>query len=66
MVSLKEEGFASFMFLRKWLILKESVLTIHKTEVRRIGAQSASCARPNRFPRSLTDAMLHSLPQYKA
>ncbi|KAG8215352.1 Pkinase-domain-containing protein [Butyriboletus roseoflavus] len=32
MVSLKEEGFASFMFLRKWLILKESMLTIHKTE----------------------------------
>ncbi|KAF9234542.1 Pkinase-domain-containing protein [Melanogaster broomeanus] len=32
MVSLKEEGFASFMFLRKWLVLKEQTLSIHKTE----------------------------------
>jgi len=33
MVSMKEEGFASFMFLRKWLVLKEQSLSIHKTEV---------------------------------
>ncbi|KIJ64241.1 hypothetical protein HYDPIDRAFT_28677 [Hydnomerulius pinastri MD-312] len=32
MVSLKEEGFASFMFLRKWLVLKEQTLSVHKTE----------------------------------
>ncbi|OJA13568.1 hypothetical protein AZE42_06112, partial [Rhizopogon vesiculosus] len=32
MVSMKEEGFASFMFLRKWLVLKEQSLSIHKTE----------------------------------
>ena len=32
-VSLKEEGFASFMFLRKWLILREEALSIHKAEV---------------------------------
>lgn len=32
MVSLKEEGFASFIFLRKWLVLKEQTLSIHKTE----------------------------------
>ncbi|KAF8554035.1 Pkinase-domain-containing protein [Imleria badia] len=31
-VSLKEEGFASFMFLRKWLVLKGETLSIHKTE----------------------------------
>lgn len=47
-VSLKEEGFASFMFLRKWLVLKGETLSIHKTEVRRIGAQSPPRARPNR------------------
>ena len=40
MVSLKEEGFASFMFLRKWLVLKGETLSIHKTEVRSITAQS--------------------------
>lgn len=39
MVSLKEEGFASFMFLRKWLVLKGETLSIHKTEVRSITAQ---------------------------
>lgn len=38
MVSLKEEGFASFMFLRKWLVLKGDTLTIHKTEVRGVGS----------------------------
>ncbi|KAG9310806.1 Pkinase-domain-containing protein [Chiua virens] len=32
MVSFKEEGFASFMFLRKWLVLKGETLTVHKTE----------------------------------
>ncbi|KAF8439700.1 kinase-like domain-containing protein [Boletus edulis BED1] len=32
LVSLKEEGFASFMFLRKWLVLKGDSLSIHKTE----------------------------------
>ncbi|KAG1773703.1 Pkinase-domain-containing protein [Suillus placidus] len=32
MVSMKEEGFASFIFLRKWLVLKEQTLSIHKTE----------------------------------
>ncbi|KAL4070125.1 kinase-like domain-containing protein [Scleroderma yunnanense] len=31
-VSLKEEGFASFMFLRKWLVLREDALAIHKAE----------------------------------
>lgn len=29
---MKEEGFASFIFLRKWLVLKEQTLSIHKTE----------------------------------
>ncbi|KAG1751824.1 hypothetical protein EDB19DRAFT_1673839 [Suillus lakei] len=32
MVSMREEGFASFIFLRKWLVLKEQTLSIHKTE----------------------------------
>ena len=40
LVSLKEEGFASFMFLRKWLVLKGESLSIHKTEVCRISPQS--------------------------
>ena len=39
LVSLKEEGFASFMFLRKWLVLKGPTLSIHKTEVRSISAR---------------------------
>lgn len=60
-VSLKEEGFASFMFLRKWLVLKGPTLSIHKTEVRR----SAPRARPNHSPRSSTDAVLHSPPHHK-
>src|ERR1700721_773387 len=32
-VSVKEEGFASWLWRPKWLILKEQTLTIHKNEV---------------------------------
>lgn len=32
-VSWKEEGFASFIFLRKWLVLKDETLSVHKSEV---------------------------------
>jgi serine/threonine-protein kinase CLA4 len=32
-VSVKEDGFASWMWKVKWLILKEQTLTIHKSEV---------------------------------
>lgn len=45
LVSWKEEGFASFMFLRKWLVLKGDSLTIHKTEVRNIEIAPRSLIR---------------------
>lgn len=32
-VSIKEDGFASWLWRPKWLVLKESTLSIHKTEV---------------------------------
>jgi hypothetical protein len=32
-VSVKEEGFASFLWRPKWLVLKETTLTLHKNEV---------------------------------
>jgi hypothetical protein len=33
MVSIKEDGFASWLWRPKWLVLKEQTLSIHKTEV---------------------------------
>jgi serine/threonine-protein kinase CLA4 len=33
-VTVKEEGFASFLWRPKWLVLTESQLAFHKTEVR--------------------------------
>ena len=33
MVSIKEDGFASWLWRPKWLVLKELTLSIHKTEV---------------------------------
>lgn len=35
-VSVKEDGFASLFWSRKWLVLRESTLSFHKNEVRRI------------------------------
>ena len=32
-VSIKEDGFASWLWRPKWLVLKEQTLSIHKTEV---------------------------------
>jgi serine/threonine-protein kinase CLA4 len=32
-VSVKEDGFASFLWSRKWLVLKEHILSFHKNEV---------------------------------
>ena len=32
-VNVKEDGFASWLWRPKWLILKEQMLTIHKNEV---------------------------------
>ena len=32
-VSIKEDGFASWLWRPKWLVLKEQTLEIHKTEV---------------------------------
>lgn len=32
-VYMKEDGFASWIWKQKWLILKEEILTIHKSEV---------------------------------
>ncbi|KAG8838302.1 Protein kinase [Serendipita sp. 400] len=31
-VSIKEDGFASFMWSRKWLVLKEHIISFHKNE----------------------------------
>ncbi|KDR78111.1 hypothetical protein GALMADRAFT_224500 [Galerina marginata CBS 339.88] len=31
-VSMKEEGFGNWLFTRKWLVLKEQILSIHKSE----------------------------------
>lgn len=35
-VSVKEDGFASLFWSRKWLVLRESTLSFHKNEVRGI------------------------------
>lgn len=32
-VSIKEDGFASFLWSRKWLILREHIISFHKNEV---------------------------------
>lgn len=32
-VSIKEDGFASWLWNKKWLVLREEVLTIHRNEV---------------------------------
>lgn len=32
-VSMKEDGFGNWLFQRKWLVLKEQTLSIHKNEV---------------------------------
>jgi protein-serine/threonine kinase len=32
-VSVKEDGFASWIWKVKWMVLKEQTLTIHKSEV---------------------------------
>lgn len=33
-VSVKEDGFASWLWSKKWLVLREEVLSIHRSEVR--------------------------------
>jgi hypothetical protein len=33
MVSMKEDSFGNWLFQRKWLVLKEQTLSIHKSEV---------------------------------
>lgn len=33
-VSIKEDGFASWLWSKKWLVLREEVLSIHRNEVR--------------------------------
>ena len=33
-VSMKEDSFANWLFQRKWLVLREQTLSIHKNEVR--------------------------------
>lgn len=33
-VSMKEDSFGNWLFQRKWLILREQILSIHKNEVR--------------------------------
>ena len=34
LVSMKEDSFANWLFQRKWLVLREQTLSIHKNEVR--------------------------------
>ena len=46
-VSMKEDGFGNWLWQRKWLVLKEQGLNIHKSEVRR--SYSLSIAVPHRF-----------------
>ena len=33
-VSVKEDGFASWLWTKRWLVLREQVLSFHKSEVR--------------------------------
>jgi hypothetical protein len=35
-VSMKEDSFANWLFQRKWLVLREQTLSIHKNEVYRL------------------------------
>jgi serine/threonine-protein kinase CLA4 len=44
MVNIKEDGFASWLWRPKWLVLKERTLSIHKTEVRSMFVPSAVVA----------------------
>jgi protein-serine/threonine kinase len=44
MVSIKADGFASWLWRPKWLVLKEQTLSIHKTEVRSMFIPSALVA----------------------
>ena len=39
-VSVKEDGFASWLWGKKWLVLREEVLSIHRNEVRRFKRQN--------------------------
>jgi hypothetical protein len=45
MVSIKEDGFASWLWRPKWLVLKEQTLTIHKTEVCTMFTMDNVCLR---------------------
>ena len=38
---MKEDSFGNWLFQRKWLVLKEQTLSIHKSEVRLRGNLSA-------------------------
>jgi len=39
-VSMKEDSFGNWLFQRKWLVLKEQILSIHKNEVRLLSDMS--------------------------
>src|ERR1700683_667331 len=46
MVSIKEDGFASWLWRPKWLVLKEQTLSIHKTEVSTLFISHGPCPSP--------------------
>src|ERR1700683_4515085 len=53
-VSIKEDGFASWLWRPKWLVLKEQTLEIHKTEVSPWFILQGSCPFPLRIQCALS------------
>ena len=53
-MSIKEDGFASWLWRPKWLVLKEQTLEIHKTEVSPWFILQGSCPFPLRIQCALS------------
>ena len=63
-VSVKEDGFASWLWGKKWLVLREEVLSIHRNEVRQFKRQRNKLSIPNLFRRYPMNSRRHKLAQY--
>jgi hypothetical protein len=61
MVSIKEDGFASWLWRPKWLVLKEQTLSIHKTEVSTLFILCGPCPSPLPISGIREHGALHSL-----
>lgn len=64
-VSIKEDGFASWLWRPKWLVLKEQTLSIHKTEVRILFVIVYLCSRCHHamVQSCCTASVMYALPR---